>query len=719
MYFFISKSFKLMKNFLTKKSLLSAFFAITIFNISLAQKFTLVFSDDFKNNKHQWFVGTQNYGSAQIKKGLYILTNTSDQYVYRFWNNIDSLMYFKAYKLIVRLKAEPDNDPNFEYGLFWDSKQNSAINELRISNNNFSIISRTNQIQTPKLILSPRNCPLLHEPGQYNTLKIFRHSNYYDILINNVLCSRLSIQRMGIKGNQIGFYISGKGQLIIDKIQIFAQKRKFNKVYNYFLGKRILLGPSINTFGSEVAPLISPNGDKLFFVRRYYSFGSSDNIWFSKLDTLTNTWSAPTKMPSPFNNSHNNAIVYVSPDENSFVILGRYDGQGHFIDNSGISLIYKMQNGQWSKPKQIIIADYDNSWIYQNFCFSADRRILIIAAKIPGKNFGGSDLYICHLQPDGSYSSPQNLGADINTAFNEGTPYLAVDGRTLYFSSSGYPGYGQRDIFVSRRLDNSWLHWSKPKNLGPQVNSPGWDGYFSIDIKTGYAYLVSTINNDREDIYKVKISPDAMPVSVAFVSGQVTDSTSGKKLYCHIYYYNNGSTQLNNGTISDPLTGQFELILPLGYVYFLNFIAKGYLPKTIKINLTEQKNTVNKSLKILLSPIKRREHLVLNNIYFVTGKAIVRPISYVELSKLLYFMQANPKMKILISGHTNNIGPHQFLMELSKQRAKAIKEYLVEHGISPSRIKTIGYGPDRPIASNATEQGRLKNQRVEIKILSF
>ncbi len=675
----------------------------------------LIFREDFNDNSNDWPLGADDdIASAEIRDGHYVYKLFSDEYIYRFKNSLDKpdLSDLKEFKITVRLK-QVSGDSDAYYGIIWDSDCFDYCHEFMInSTGHFRVINKTGDDDYDYVVPGTKT-GVVNPKGQYNELTVHRHGWYYDFSINGHLVSRITVPRMQVYGNDFGFSIYSPGTVMVDYVEIRGKKRTLNIVRDPISSKKINLGSAVNTSASEISPLITADGKALYFVRRADS-DDDDNIFVSY--KKNGKWTKAIKLPPPFNNEYNNSVNYVSSDGNTFIVTGAYDN-GVFLQSDGISLIQKTSSGSFSQPQNIILTNYKNDWEYYSFTFSQDRNIMIMAITYPGNCFGDADLYVSFLQPDGSYSQPKNLGPVINTPYNEGTPFLAPDGVTLYFSSSGHPGYGDRDIFVTRRLDDTWQHWTVPQNLGNGVNSSGWDAYFTIDAAGEYAYLVSDSQGyGEEDIFMIRLDSLSRPNPVAFVTGRVYDSLTGKNVYAKIYY-STGKGQLKDYSVSDANSGTFRLVLPVDKTYLITVVAKGYMNYTGKIEIPASDTIITLSVNYPLKPIKAGNSIVLENVYFPAGKAVLIPESYAALDRLVAFMKQNPDVTIEISGHTNNIGDKKRLKDLSVRRAEAVKQYLVKHGINPSRIKTVGYGPDRPIADNSTEAGRRKNQRVEFKIL--
>ncbi len=685
------------------------------YNINAQPTFPLLVDEDFNNNTYGWDVSSDKYQTSYIRHGVFTFILKTDEYLYRFWNELFNTFELKDYVLEVKLRQVNGKYGSY-FGILWDSYGSDQTNEFLISSDGYyKIRTKDGEDADFRVIVPDTKTSVINTIGKWNILSVYRHGWYYDFYINGYQVARVKIPTLGVKGKQVGMVITDPMRVDYDYFKIYGNQREFISVEKPIKARKINLGPAINTKDEELSPLITADGKTLYFIRRADADTSTDKIYVSHF--INGSWTRAKKMPAPFNNENNNAINYVSADGNLFIITGRYE-RGKLISTNGISMIYRKKDGTFSEPKQILISDYINTWEYYGYTFSPDRNVMIMSVSRPGDCFGKSDLYVSFLQPDGNYSTPINLGPDINTPAEEGTPFLAPDGQTLYFSSAGFPGFGSRDIFVSRRLDDTWQHWSTPQNLGPYINSEGWDAYFTIDASGKYAYLVSSENSiGNEDIFMIPLSTAARPRPVAEIHGKVTDSLTGEPVYASIYY-SKTMGDLKDYSLTDGTTGDYKLVLPVGNEFYITAVAKGYFNTTKKVVLPDVDSVISLNLDIKMQPISVGQKFVLSNIYFPAGSANILQKSYPALEGLVNFMKHNPNVKIEVSGHTNNIGDFQRLVELSLKRANAVKNYLIKNGIDASRIKTVGYGPSRPIADNSTLAGRRKNQRVEVKIIS-
>lgn len=493
-----------------------------------------------------------------------------------------------------------------------------------------------------------------------------------------------------------------------------------------FDSKKERLDNNVNSKYLESKPVISPDGLTLYFVRKNCPTnigGKRDeqDIYVSEL--IEDKWSTAYNIDQPLNDKLPNGICSVSPDGNSIMVINAYHDDGTVGD--GISVSRRTAFG-WSFPRKQDIEDYHNLSYYQDY-FQANSGKVLISAVQRNDSKGDQDLYVSFKTGENSWSKPKNLGSVINTEKVEFAPFLASDNKTLYFASNGHRGFGESDIFFSKRLDDTWTKWSFPTNIGKSINSTSWDGYYTISAKGDYAYFVSTagvinrvdFNPTDEDIYRISLSKEVMPDPVVLIKGKVINSKTKEPIEADIYYESLPLSDENGLAISDPVNGDYKIVLPAGKRYGFRAEAKGYITISQNEDYTKVKEYKEFTINLMLTPLKVGEIAPLNNIFFVQSKAEMLPESKPELDQLLRLLNINPDLEIELSGHTDNQGPALANMELSESRAISITNFLIENGIDKKRIKAKGYGENKPIASNDTAESRKKNRRVEIKVLKF
>ncbi len=485
-----------------------------------------------------------------------------------------------------------------------------------------------------------------------------------------------------------------------------------------FSNKPENLGPNINSIYDEVAPFISPDGKTLYFVRKKHpenigGFNDEDDIWYSTL--VDSQWTKAQNIGYPLNNKYSNFVQSVTPDGNALLLGNVYNKDGSM--SAGVSISYRTVNG-WSFPQKQIIDNFYNKSPYANYFLSNDGRVLFMAIERKD-SYGGLDLYVSFLKSENHWSEPKNLGPVVNTIMNDYSPFLAADGVTLYYSTEGYPGYGKADIFVTKRLDDTWTNWTLPQNLGPVLNSEKADAKYNIPASGKYAYFSSEKNSiGGSDIFRIKLPEKAKPKPVVLISGRVLNDRTNEPVAAKIYVEELPSGKEVAIARTDPKTGKFKIVLPAGKKYGFRAVAKGFFDMNKNIDLTDVKEyTEIEDEMMRIGPVEVGQVVRLNNIFFEFGKAVLKPESFPELDRTVKFLKNNPTLMIEIAGHTDNVGSATYNQKLSQARAQAVADYLIQHGIDAKRLVVKGYGESRPIAFNNTEEGRAMNRRVEFKVL--
>jgi outer membrane protein OmpA-like peptidoglycan-associated protein len=420
------------------------------------------------------------------------------------------------------------------------------------------------------------------------------------------------------------------------------------------------------------------------------------------------------------NNVDPNNVISVSQDGNELLIWGKYNTDGS-PGGPGFSTTRRTSDA-WSLPVMITNDHQANRASSREECLSADRSVMIAAREIDGESNGGKDLYVSFRRADGSYGELINLGEAVNTSGQEGAPYLAADGVTLYFNSTETT-YGDADIFVTKRLDDTWRNWSPRINLGPTINTPFWDCYFTIHPSGEYAYM-NTSYGANDGIFRLTLPQDAasrklLPEPVVVVRGRVFNASTKQPLGVDIRYEDLGSGKEIGRAVSAPSDGRYSIVLKGGMNYGFFAEKDGFFPVSDNIELTSLKVFAEVERDLYLEPIVAGAVIRLNNLFFDTDKATIRPESGTELDRLAEMLLAKPTMSVAIEGHTDDRGATQHNAALSQARAEAVRTYLTSKGIDAARLTAKGYGKTKPLTKGTSDLDRQRNRRVEFRIVSL
>jgi len=493
---------------------------------------------------------------------------------------------------------------------------------------------------------------------------------------------------------------------------------------------------SLKSIYDEQYPVLSIGGDEMYFTMANHPEnvgGTRDkgDIWKSQL--IDNRWMKPVKASKTINNKNWNAVLGFYNDGKSMLLHHHYaDGK------QGLSRSNRSGAG-WSKPMSLKIPYFKNKSDIQSGSISNDGSIIVLSLESYSSK-GVEDIYVLLMNRDGSWSDLKNIGNTINTRYQEISPYLAEDKKTLFFASNGHPdGYGSFDIYKSVRQDDSWNNWSTPVNLGSEINTEGKessyvylsdqeiamyvstqdsDGYGDIkftkrkeEIDTVVQFLeapveviIDTVDNDMTKVETLAVAKTTSPT----FKGMIKDIKNSELIEAVISL---SSIQGNLLKSVVAKLGLFDFEVEVGE-YHLKVEAEGYISKLVTVVV----DSIATNYEIQLAPIVVGETVNLKSVLFTQGTDELLVSSNEELDIVVNMMKNNPKMEILLGGHTDNRGSSKLNLALSEKRVKAVKKYLQSHGISGKRIDGKGYGGSSPIASNKNESTRKLNRRVEFTV---
>lgn len=524
---------------------------------------------------------------------------------------------------------------------------------------------------------------------------------------------------LGLKSNSI---LTATAVLFFITLNVYSQNKE--EVYDN-LGIRENLGDKINTQYVEILPIISPDGKTLYFDRKYDKNNvggemDDDDIYYSEL--LPNgKWSECKNIGSPLNSVGSDVLFWISPDGNKALV---HSGNVTGNKRVGFAIADKI-NGKWQTPKAINIDGLTDIGEVYYATMSSDAKQLIIAysADTTKQNPRALDIYVCFSTSKDllKWTKPKNVGSEINTKGFEGAPFLASDNRTLYFISDKEGGLGSADIYLSRRKGDSWTSWGKPINLGAPINTNGFEASLSIPSQRDYIYISSAGNASEDnygsaDIYRFKLPDSLKPIKSVIIKGSLTVNGKGAKGLIRVEENGNevGSTS------SDEL-GVFNFVLPSSKNYTFTGWAEGCDEKKVLKNVGNKdeifvKISLNKKTSVQKSEKieKVKEIKNIDKKCYVYFNTSSAELSKLSQKKLKNFTYNNGK--IFVIGHTDSDGEEINNQELSKRRAENVKKYLIENGISDNNLSIEYFGEMEPISSNNTNKGKSLNRRVEVKI---
>lgn len=511
---------------------------------------------------------------------------------------------------------------------------------------------------------------------------------------------------------------------------------------------------AVNSPYDEKNPVVSADGNTLFLTISNHPDnigGKRDpgDIWISR--KIGSEWSAPVHGGTMLNNRAYNAVAGISANGDQLFLHGHYTSSGALAKTQGIAVSRNTGAG-WSQPENINIPYFMNKSGIICGMVTPDNSVFVFSAVSYG-TYGVDDIYVT-LKKDGRWTEPRNLGHTINTQFQELTPSLSEDKKTLYFSTNGRNGSGSFDVYAATRLDDTWTAWSEPMNLGAKINSKGRELYYHPYARFGFSLYTSTISSDgygdirmvgpglpvpladsllyasadaentepprsveelpltgANKVTNIEEAPGEM--KVLKVHGTITDAKTGESVPARISFSSAGLDDQHTMTEG----GNYSIDVPASN-YAIKIEAEGYISALEKLDVASF-GMPDLEMNFRLQPVEVGTTVNLKNVLFAQGRTDILPESFPELDLVVAFLKNNPKVRIELMGHTDGRGNPADNVKLSQERVDKVKDYLVSRGIERRRISGKGYGGSRPIASNDTEESRRMNRRVEFVIRKF
>ncbi len=475
----------------------------------------------------------------------------------------------------------------------------------------------------------------------------------------------------------------------------------------------------INTQYDEHQVVMHSSGNEIYFTRANDPNNVGGEVDKGDIYISSKTpdgWSEPKNL-STLNDEYYNAVAGFSPDGQTMWILNQYGGREAVDFQSGISLSRRLGNS-WSKPRNLVIKNFKKYSKHISGSVSPSGKYLLLAMESFG-SYGVEDIYISKKTRNG-WSLIRNIGYQINTKGQELTPYLAPDDSTLYFSTNGRKGDRSFDVYVTKRLDNTWRNWEAPKRI-TNTSTKGKDISFGFLSGSDFAFMSST--QDSEGYGDIKI----IDIKPAFSEPESTILVDSLEQYVKFEVMEKKSGDpVPNAKILIEVSGQKDTI----YTNQNGISTHPYIPYTDYLLTVSKPGFFGSDAIISPQELEIQPHVILpiaklsvgasislENVLFEQGNSKMIKGSLSQLDELVRILKENPSIKIELSGHTDSRGDPLMNLKLSQNRVDVVEDYLVLKGIDRTRIKSIGYGGKRPIASNASEETRKLNRRVEFKII--
>ncbi len=475
------------------------------------------------------------------------------------------------------------------------------------------------------------------------------------------------------------------------------------------------MGPRINTISPEMFPTLSADSQVLYFTRRH---NNMDEDFYYALPDSCGGWFTALNMGNPPNTSDQESSQMISADGH-YLFFTRCENRSENGWGQGgcdLFMCYRADT-VWSAPESFG-ATINTPNFEGTPSLSADNRELYFCSDRPG-GYGGFDIYVSRFE-EGLWQVPVNLGPTINTPGNETSPYLHIDGKTLYFSSDGHPGMGGKDLFISRKINDTG--WTKPVNMGYPINSTVDDNSVTVTLDGKKIYFSSDRDSvaGNYDLYEMRLPKELQPTPVSYMKGYVYDSLSKDRLNYTSISINETKTNKNlYRFMSNRGDASFMITLPVGvkYTYLVERIGYNDISGTLVFDKQLLQKPMEKNFVMLpedyVAPIK--DSLVLT-IYFPLNGSKLSDTDIAAISKALEPWATEKGIVIFVSGYTDNTGTPILNEQLSAQRAALVTKEIKKKGFDDLMIRSQGYGEARAKADNSTEEGRNKNRRVEVMI---
>jgi len=476
-----------------------------------------------------------------------------------------------------------------------------------------------------------------------------------------------------------------------------------------------VLGPEINGPWGDYLPSIDATGSNLVFTKRLplgdgslYRNATQEDLYMAKLDDSGHFEKA--QPIAELNTSANEGGHCFSQDGTTliFTACDRMGGQ------SGCDLnISFLKSGRWTEPQNMGSKINSRYWESQP-SLSHDNRTLYFSSTRKG-GFGQKDIWKVERTERG-WTDPVNLGPAVNTADNEECPFIHADNQTLYFRSDGHVGMGGFDLFMTKKKNNKWQN---PQNLGYPINSDGDEGALFVDLAGHWAYYASDSFNDDNnlDIVRFELPPALKPQPASYIEFIVRDNEDNQPLMARIDMLIIAEDTYKKSVTTDKKGGAMSIVT-LGE-YLVNIKKPGYLMYSEHIDIDtvfKLKDPFKKEIYLQAVPqdtLSETTPVVLRNIFFDSGSASLMTKSDHEIEGLLELITNDPSLHITIVGHTDNVGDEDDNLELSRARAKAVFNALVDRGADPAQLSFKGMGESRPLVPNTNPENRAVNRRTE------
>jgi outer membrane protein OmpA-like peptidoglycan-associated protein len=476
------------------------------------------------------------------------------------------------------------------------------------------------------------------------------------------------------------------------------------------------LGNEVNDSYSNNRPVINNAENRLIYTSKLKFYDAvfmaqkQGKKWENSINLATQIKSEGNLYPCSMNAKGDKMVLFKEEDYQGDLYISELDGE----------------TGEWKMPEKLGNNINTKSWETHG-SLSNDGKTLYFTSNRKG-GAGGLDIYVSQYNEEkGSWSKPRNLGKQINTQYNEETPFITENGKRLYFSSQGHEGIGGFDIFYSEKLDST--QWTEPVNVGYPISTTDDDVFFCpVDNgNAGYMAMYSKEGYGNQDIFRIEIYSEDNPKLIE-LNGEISLSQRLKDISNDDFTIKIDSSDGTNLYTLTPEEDKlaYSRTLKAGS-YQLTFEGKGYNTVKKNINIAWDYPRESYNLDVTLNTKEkydREELLSLSNIFFGFDKSQLDNKAKMTLDTIAGILKDNPRLRVEITGHTDSKGDKEYNKKLSRRRAGSVIEYLKKKGIDAERMKQEAKGENFPVAINTYQdgedcpEGRKYNRRVEIRPIS-
>ena len=474
-------------------------------------------------------------------------------------------------------------------------------------------------------------------------------------------------------------------------------------------------GKGINTKSGDYMPFVSADESMMFFTsRRPGSTGGllddhdskyyEDIYYCERKDTV---WGQVKNVGTTINTPSHDACVGISPNaQMMFIHVVNAKGKGDLF-------VSELKGKVWSHPKTLGV-NINGAETNESGCsITPDGKILFFSSDRAGGE-GGLDIWMSKKNSAGEWEAAINLGPKVNTSYDEESPFIHIDGQTLYFSSKGHNSMGGFDLFDTKVDPKTGIVTSETENLGYPINTFADETFISWSADGLRAYFSSVREGGmgEEDIYLLTRPKEEEATHVVIFRGKIKDAVSKTPVGALITIVDDETEKVVASFNANNSSGKFLFVLEPGKNYAIEVEAPKHMFHSENINVPVSKGFQMITDSILLEVPKLGHKVSLFNIFFEDHSSKLKLDSHFELAKIVNLMTNLKTLKVQILGHVFTEKDVESNMKLSEERAKAVVDYLKGKGIAATRLSSKPMGNTAPLATGVIGD----NSRIELEV---